>query len=221
MHYVIYLPDVSTSDSSHLPKVGLADQAEGADVTVLKGDCKVTDRHTGGALVSWGQRPPLAALPGLRWLPAMPLDGLKAERYFVGVDDARPPQPHELLRVHPFPGSPVGLGDGHLWVVPHARELPFDVIRNPSTGTIEQQPRPQFYAFWTKCAAWQRMFQHFEEGDPLPSLEEQVEFLEESLRLNYRLTPEVIAYLKLFNTGPQGTLRATLAACLHVQPGGV
>lgn len=222
MHFIIYLPKLATADPQHLADVGLADCAVGATMTALPGNRAVTDEHTGGLLVSWGPLGPgVAREPSrLAWLPAMPLDGFAAGRYFVGIDNAHPPAAHELLRREPFPGTPVPLGDGGRWVIPHASELPFDIIRNRQTGEIEHTPRPAFYAFWTKCLQWQRLFDAHGDGDPLPDEAEQLEFLEEALRLNYRLTPEVIAYLKLFSSGPTGTLRATLAACLYVAPGG-
>lgn len=230
MHHVIYLPKLTTADAQHLAAAGLADHAGGARFIPLPGDRRVTDGHSGGLLVAWDNAGAAAARDPstLHWLPAMPLDGLPAARYYVGVDNARPPQPHELLKRHAFPGTPVSLGDSGQWVIPHASALPFDLIRHPQTGEIEHQPRPQFYAFWTKCLAWQRLFdaaaQAVRDGltleQPFPDEAEQLEFLEEALRLNYRLTPELISDLKLFSSGPAGTLQATLTACLHVAPGG-
>lgn len=223
MHHVIYLPQHSTANVAHLADVGLGDHAPGAKMTALDGtDQVIAGQHAAGLLVWWGQtKPKTKALPALEWLPAMPLDDLPAARYFVGVDPQRPPQPHELLRDKPHPGQPVGLGDGNLWVVPHPGQLPFDIVRDASTGEIRQTPRPAFYRFWCKALAWQQMFDAHQAGDPLPDLIEQVEFVEEALRLNFRLTPELVSWLKLLSTGPEGTLRACLAACQHVQPGGV
>jgi hypothetical protein len=222
MHHVIYLPQHDTANVAHLGEVGLADHAPGAQMTALGVEQQViAGEHAGGLLITWGSsKPKLKDLPALTWLPAMPLDDLPARRYFVGVDPDHPPQPHELLREKPHRGTPVGMGDGHLWVIPHANELPFDIVRDLSTGEIRQTPRPAFYRFWCKALSWQQMFDRHQEGDPLPDLLEQVEFVEESLRLNYRLTPEIVTHLALMNTGPTGTLRACLAACLHVEPGG-
>lgn len=228
MQFQLYLPAAKSADPDQLRAVGLADLAPGAQFTVLgvdqagPGSDPDGNPRRGGALVHWPSPNPgrLGYRPDAQeWLPAMPLDGLPPDRYFVGIDKAHPPAPHELLKNTLHPGSPVGLGDGQLWMIPHASQLPFDIIRDPATGTVGYEPRPAFHFFWTKCAAWQRMFDTFREGDQLPPIEEQVEFLEEALRLNYRLTPEVISHLRLFSTGANGTLRACLLACLHVQPG--
>lgn len=222
MHHVVYLPHARTTDPQQLVAVGLGDQIEGAELTEIPGDQPVTGDHCGGVLVSWGgQRPKLSQLKSaLTWLPALPLDELEAGRYFVGLDPARPPKPHDLLKARPYAGEPVLLGDGELWMVPHAAQLPHDIVRDQTTGEIQQVIRPAFYAFWTKCAQWQRMFEQHTPGEPLPTLIEQVEFLEEALRINFRLTPEIISERRLFQTGPEGTLRACLRACLRVHAGG-
>lgn len=221
MHHVIYLPRQRATDPQALEQVGLGDHAPNATFTALPVDQPVTGELTGGVLVTWSATAPrLNDLPALHWLPAMPIDGLPAGRYLVGLDARRPPAPHELLKGQLYDGAPVALGDGHLWVVPYAQALPFDLVRNAQTGALQHEVRPAFYAFWATALGLQRVFDAHSAGQPLPSQEEQVAFLEEALRLNYRLTPEVISWLRLFQSGRLGTLQACLQACLHVTPEG-
>ena len=104
------------------------------------------------------------------------------------------------------------LGDGRLWVVPSIADLPTDLIRD-AAGEWQASPRPQFYAFWMACLAWRDRFEQAREGDKFAT-HELADFVEEALRLNYRLTTEVIGRLRLFSTGANGTLRAALAAAM-------
>lgn len=219
MHHLVYLPQHNTPTPEHLAEVGLADHAAGAQLTALPVDRRVTGEHRGGLICSWGAPPPLRLLEQLHWLPAMPLDGLPAERYFLGLDDLRPPTPMDVLKPQPFEGSPVRLGDGQMWVIPHAGKLPFDLIREQKTGAFQFQPRPQFYGFWTRCLEMQQQLDAAQSPADLPGEIQQAEFVEEALRLNYRLTPELIAYLRLLSSGQQGTLQACLTAARFVHPG--
>lgn len=217
MHHVIYIP-ASTQDDpmKALDEAGLADHASGANVTIIPEDQLVCEELRGGLLFRWDRhRFQRIEFDLLRWLPAMPLDGLPARRYFIGLDQTDPPRPHELLKPEPCPGSPVKLGDENTWVIPHAKQLPFDIIRNPQTGEVTNQPRPRFYAFWHKCLVWQRLVEAVGDTESAVDDVDQAEFLEEALRLNYRVTPELISNIRLFSTGPLGSIRRATAACLR------
>lgn len=217
MHPIVYLPKVNTPNSDHLRAVGLEDFVDGAQFNCLQPDKPAPGDNKGGSLVTWtppGRRQPVYDPDSQLWLPAMPMDSLKEKRYWIGFDPLSPPRPQELIRREPYVGSPVTLGDGQQWLIPHARELPHDLIRGED-GEWVRQVRSEFYAFAMTTIGWQRQFDSLEPGDVFPDETGLAEFVEEALRLNYRLTPEIISHLRLFSTGPTGTLYAAMIAAVH------
>lgn len=202
MHFLLFIPG---SHGADIPaSVGLDALREGASFTPI-------DAGPGGQagnLVTWST--PFRHCPAVYdparqdWEPAVPLNGREAGRYWVGFWRDRPPRPDDLLRADAQRGAAIQFGDGELWEVPRAWELPFDVIRGQG-GLYELCVQRRFTEFFVGVHAWKVRFDNAKEGAGFLTAD-LAEFVEMALGINYRLTPEVISHLRLFQSGAQGSL---------------
>lgn len=115
-------------------------------------------------------------------------------KYWVGWQYDRLPSPATLMRKSLLPGKPVELGDGQLWLVPSAMELPQQAkLRG---GKWAWEPESRFAEFVERSQwAFDVARKWFEDPGPVPI--EAVDYALEVLSMNYRLTPEIVDHLGL------------------------
>lgn len=196
MHFVIFFPGSHPSSPELLKKHGMADLVAGySAMNAASGPNKVP-----GLLYHWVPRPHYDA-DSTEWIDC--------GAYFVGVHTEQKPTPSELQRARLFDGYAVRLCDGHEWIVPAAVRLPRDM--RLEGGKWTRRVKREFDDFWTKS---ERYFKQFVESvsneEGVFSVDEDITqeqydsevmgYLIKALRLNYRITPELVSHLGLFDT---------------------
>lgn len=210
MHFLIYLPK-SKAAPEDLANVGLGDLVAEA----LTVDCRFGPDRTAGTLFGW--RPKSGQLlidfrpDAQTWLPAVAFEELPAARYWVGLWNDSPPTPGDLQRAYPFAGDRIDLGDGHKWIIPTCEKLPADMIR-ADDGSWRFVVQRRFHDFTLLARAMaDRIHTHHE----WPWWEEMADLVDAAIRLNYRLTPEVTSYLRLWQAGDGQSVNRALLAILR------
>jgi hypothetical protein len=202
MHFEIFIPDAAGSTARAFESVGLPHLAAGADGFQMQ----VGDQT--GKLYAWltPDRPRMRGADWPQWIPAAAHGDLPCGRYLVGIDPDDPCRPSELLLPNAFAaGSYVELGDGNQWLIPHVDELPADMVLRDD-GSIQYVRQRQYVAFGHEADRWrQQIIDNDLTGDDV----DLYWFAYHALRLNYRLTPEVITALRLLNN--QNLQRPVLA----------
>jgi len=126
------------------------------------------------------------------WYEAPPRDGLPRGRFWLGVWNDETLQPADLLRRRPLDGELVRLGKFE-WIVPTARTLP-KVFRFGDNGErIWPYEYPEHVAYVDAARAM--VLQLIADTKPdgfTYQLDPHLEFTERALRLNYRVTLEVL-----------------------------
>lgn len=187
MHYLIWIPEGRSLES-----VGLADHAEQGE--------KMLSPGPGGAqgiLITWRRNSPgdFYFDPSKQdWIPAAQ-DGEWAKgRYWVGLWKDKYPTPQNLVRPYPYSGETVELGDEtkSSWLVPRALELPQNLILMDD-GSTRFEVQRRFHAFWNRAID---IASRLADGIPFSECRE---FCTDTLRVNYRLTPEVASAMRLFS----------------------
>ena len=213
MHPLIFLPGTNEKDAEQLADVGLPDLVHGA----MAVSCPAGPNDHQGVLFGWRPRSGRMKIQFLgpevqTWLPAVadPLQELEAGRYWVGWWTDTPPTPEILRREYPFAGREVALGDDHEWLIPIVEKLPAE-MRLADDGSWRFVTQRQFHEFTLVARAFQERLA----GDDAWFLwDEAANFVLQALRLNYRLTPEIVSHLGLFKTGVgQGLHRAIVTIC--------
>ena len=192
MHYQIYIPGKRAANPQHLIDVGLEDHVEGASFLSAQGP----DEQS-GVVVSWPtpQEPEVGYKPAQQtWIPSIAWDGLEAGRYWVGFWNREDPMQYQLARGEQFNGHGVELGNGEHWLVPCASMCPAELGMDDD-GRVAWETMPKYRPFYKQAVEWHNALKRGSgktDGDCL-------RFLLETMRCNYRLTPEVVTYLRLFN----------------------
>lgn len=204
MSMLIFLPQTLGVATKRLTEIGLDDLVAGAEfMDVASGPDG--DR---GALVVW--RTPssadkrFACVPDKQqWSPAFADGDLPAKRFWVGTWLDRPPRPADLRRSQLHRGSMIELGDGNLWEFPDASELTRDILFDPD-GTMRLEIQPRLRPIWDEAVAWRDRLANAAGGSDgakaKVSYSEVLTFLIKMLRMNYRVVPELVSQLRLFNT---------------------
>jgi len=202
-HWQLFVPHKSGCDPQHLIGVGCADLV--ADAMHL--DLPEGPGNVPGILVAWprpGDHRHEYRPAEQTWIPAVPRDGLPAARYHVGLWTADLPTPDQLRRPYPYRGSEHDLG-GRTWLLPREFDLPRDcVLADDGTWRFERQRR--FADFGAAVETIRhRWLAEMRRGpdDPVDRpvrLVEVFDLLLAALRLNYRLLPELVNPLRLFDT---------------------
>lgn len=199
-HFLLFLPGARGQSPALLESVGLADFVAGAEFTEIgQGP---TDQP--GVLVAWrkpgGDSRFHFAADQQAWTPAAAggpaAPGLAAGRYWVGTWKDAPPTPVDLLRPYHHGGRSIELGDGNTWRFPEKADLPHDAIM-ADDGSYRFELQRKFHAFAIEAGDWLTLL-----GNESATFDygKLVAFLVLALSLNYRLTPEVVSGLRLFNT---------------------
>lgn len=213
MHFQLFIPDRRGQDPQMLVDAGLADFVAGAEFMDARGP---DDSH--GTIIAW--RRPGQVQMGYQpdrqtWLPAArrPADGLDAGRYWIGFWNDSPPGPRELGRPYLQIGHRVTLGDGQEWQLPVAKELAADLIL-ADDGSWRFEIQRKYHAFYLEFRRWEELFLTAD-PDQTFLFSDAADFILQALRINYRITAETVAHLRLFSTD---TLRAAILAVLNITP---
>lgn len=196
-HFQIFLPDARDSDhAEQLAAAGLAHLATGFDPL----QCDGPDGQSGVCL-AW--RTPQQTRMGYRpdeqtWLPAVPDGDLPAKRYYVGLWNDSPPTPKDLQRPYAAPGRWLRLGDGNQWLIPESAELPADRIL-ADDGSWKFEVQREFHDFHLECQRWADVVAEADKETTIP-WEELDAFNRRALQINYRIVPELVSHLRLFNS---------------------
>lgn len=195
MHYQVYIPKAADVQFE-LTKVGLADHVPNAEVLPV-GD---GPDGQGGAIFSWlnegkPRRMHFSAKDS-DWVPA------PDKRYWVGLWKDECPQPEDLVRAHDA-GRRMPLGDGHTWLVPAVDAAEREMIVDAEGRRTFAIPK-RFESLQKRQIHWREWVLNRVTGGNFTVREEiywqWFDLAVDALRLNYRITPEVVAALRLFNT---------------------
>lgn len=199
MHYQIFVPGESKGAAETLKSVGLESFFVGSESTYL--DPEDSPTKTSGSLFFWHEnesKPRAGFVPDEQtWIPVV-ADGEKlAERYWIGFWNNHPVESPKLMRSDAQLGSFVKLGNGNLWSIPEVEKLSRDfVLQDDGHWAMVSQLRFNNYV-----TAYHEIVNSIDTSGPfsLP-FEMLFNIASEGLAINYRVTPEVISHLRLFNT---------------------
>ena len=210
MHYCLYLPERRGASDDHLEAVG-ATSLKGTGASYA--DVLENGPDGGWGLhVSWDSRQ-IGLDERWAWSPAPPVAGLPKGRFWIGIHPEDPVTPSDLKRPEQYVSHDVQLGDSNTWAIPVAQRLPHTNGLDPETGKFVRQHSPQYRSF---CDRSMRVavdmlsaFGGLEMIEKLGGTDEQVDigfpldeawsYCCEALSMNYRITPEVVNVLKLFD----------------------
>lgn len=210
MHYLVFIPHAQhKTQAQALTDIGLADFVQGVEsIPISPGPSDLA-----GLLCAWrkpGKNEPMHfRTEEQTWIPSVKFGEAEAGRYWVGVWNNSPVIPSDLQRPYSHTGQQVKLGDGNSWRFPIIDELPKDMIL-ADDGTWKFQLQKDYHDLWLEAEDWaKRLIQ-----SKTHNFGEIAEFCVRCLRQNYRLLPEVVSHLKLFNTQ---NLSHAMAALLSME----
>lgn len=202
MHFQIYVPG-ARDVAPELEKVGLGDFVANAEAM----RCDNGPDGKDGAIFAWWN-------PRCRQIGYRPDDQTwhkSAEGYWVGLWTDSPPTPDELRRPYQEPGAMVTLGDGQRWLVPQIDRLDRDLVL-ADDGTWKFEVRRRHHQLWLDSLEWASRFAPTADGKQRVSVDlgAMADFVIGVLRLNYRITREIAASLRLLSSNtiaaPFGTI---------------
>lgn len=217
MRPLLYIPKTAKDQQprEHMADVGLEEIAAGLDVRqVAEGP-----DNTGGLLFGWlsPTQSQFDHFPNKQtWVPSAKRGDLPSGAYWIGMWDDSPPTEEDLRRPDHRPGAQVVLGNGESWAVP----TPNSPERFPqlnADGTLtwvvderynwlvtDLDKRKSTGALTTEVNGKEHVSFIFDD-------EADFWFLARVLQINYRVTPEVVAHMRLLT---QDTIRAMVAGML-------
>lgn len=215
MHYQLFIPQEANQPAGTpqqaLERLGLQDLIAGHEAIPKTGP-----EEKRGILFCWRK----TATPNSfsftpdkqTWIPAFPSgpEGEGRGRYWVGFWNDSPIEPEDLQRPYAHAGPLVELGDRQHWRIPEIAELPTDYIRDDD-GSWKYEIQRQYHNLALEADDWRKRC--FQQGDDQPQLDEVLDYCEKVLAQNYRLLPEVVSHLRLFNST---NLASVLHSCLSL-----
>lgn len=190
MHFQIYIPKAKDL-ASELARVGLADFVQNAEVIP---EPEGPD-GTGGAIFAWWN-------PRCRQIGYRPVEQrwINAETYWIGFWNAENPTPQELARPYQEPGKMLRMGDGQSWLLPTLDRLDKSLIL-ADDGTWRFEVQRRHHQLWLDSLEWAKRFEPTIGNDRKVEVNfgDVADFVVGVLRLNYRLTREVVSELRLLS----------------------
>lgn len=200
---LIFLPNKSGANPQHLVAAGLQSLFSKSDDAP---DC--TDLITAGPGGMHGQvwgwlgtgTEQLGFLASQTWIEG------DSGQYWIGWEPDYAPSPENLARRDPCNGRMIPLGDGRMWRIPSAADLPRTAkLKN---GQWDWQPESRFTGFversaWAFDVAYRCLA---EQSREIPL--EAIPYALEVLNINYRMVPEIADQLGLFTPSALLTLLA-------------
>lgn len=210
MHYQIFVQGENGTAQQALENLGLGDFIPGHEGMVKQGP---NGQH--GHLIAWRK-------PGKNerfhfneteqtWIPAVPSgpDGEGRGRYWVGFWNDSPCTPEDLLRPYSHRGQTLEFGDGQHWRLPVLRELPHDMIlADDGTWKFERQRK-----YHDLGIQGEEILKDILAGNT-HDFGRLADFVSRCLNQNYRLLPEVVSHLRLFDTD---NIQSAVAALLSLE----
>lgn len=205
--YLLYFPSAKDTDRTLLKAAGLDDLARDGAPSACGVLANGPDGG-GGVILHWPDplHPERNAEPGhfpdrQVWYSAKPdpKRGLAARRFWLGLEVSRPPTPEDLRRRRLVAGKDIFLGDGHVWHVPAARQLPMVLGLDAETGEFARNIHADYRSFWEASTTVYGWF-FPEAGQPAIPYAEAFELAAIFLGLNYRVSREIVDLLGLFTT---------------------
>ncbi|QDT26797.1 hypothetical protein Enr10x_21070 [Gimesia panareensis] len=199
-----FLPHKNGSNQNHLVEAGLEMLLRPGDDSPKFADLPGPGPgDLPGQIVSWGSSECLAYLPEQQtWTPAPPDPKREqpAERYWIGRPKGQLPGPKDLARKadSTYDGIPMRLGDGNNWVMPNALRFPH-YLGYDESGHYDRFPANECRSLydrtlWALDHAQQVMRNETEFDD-----QRTFEYVIEMLAINYRICPQLVSMLQLFN----------------------
>jgi hypothetical protein len=190
-----------------LTRVGLADIVGGSSAQLSVGP-----EGNQGVIISWttagdtrtGYHPEEQT-----WISAVASDEMPAGRYHIGIWNASKPMPKELQRPTMHIGKPLVLGDGWEWLMPNIASLDKVMVLSESGGWVFESCE-EYKEIEAESQRWLEILETLSEGDIL-NWSDAFGFVVSVLKMNYRLTDEVVSYLRLFNQ--TDILKSLMAIC--------
>lgn len=192
MHHLIFIPCKPDLNSS-LIEVGLANHVDGASLTPI--DSGPGGRS--GCLVSWQGVKPAYEPEQQEWIPAVPRDGFEKERYWVGINPSKPPEPRHLLRSRPLHGSALRFADGEHWTLPPVKQLPTSLVLN-NEGEFVPHVKVEYQAYVMEVLRQVAKIEDSLTG--VFEIRELTNLVHVGLSFNYRLPLELAARMGMFGT---------------------
>jgi hypothetical protein len=212
MRYLVWIPknaDKQLTGQLLLNSVGLDDHT-GLDVVQSTGP-----GGSAGWLFAWlsPDQPNLAYKPDEQiWIPSLADGDRPAGAYHVGIWKEKPPTEADVRRPDHRKGTFVPMADGTRWLFP--TESGLERFPNIVDGRLQWVVDERFNWFVTDLQRRKAMLTRDPEdpGRAFVSwnLEEDFAFLVRALRINYRLTPEVVVHLKLISESVLKNLTVSL-----------
>lgn len=204
--YIASVPGDTTLQDEKLAKVGLSHLQAGASyiATPAGPDGK------SGVVFSWyaqgDHRGPMAYLPDHQeWTPS-----IQPGLFWLGFRRNEKPTP-DLLAFGDNPGLKIVLGDGQEWVLPAAGSFPADIEIGDELEPVYSL-QDEFVALAGQSQQWcDWMAANGDSERPMSIPASVLDYLGSMLALNYKVFPELIERLGLFNgeTIPRALLAAT------------
>jgi hypothetical protein len=195
MHYQVYIPGAADV-AFELTKVGLADLVPNAEcLTEPNGP-----DGQGGAIFSWWTNGPKSRR---MHFSAKEQDWFASpdKRYWVGLWRDERPLPDDLV-IGGDRGVRVRLGDANTWLVPSVDLAEREMIVEPDGRRTFATPR-RFEHLRSQQMQWREWVER--QGDVFDLTDalfwQWFDVCVSALKLNYRLTPEVVGALRLLSTG--------------------
>lgn len=212
MRYLVWVPNgnAKADGAALLKSVGLEDHAKGFDAMPTGGPVPGS-----GYLFAWTDPTDnrVAYKPEEQtWIPSMADGDRPAGAYWVGIWNDKKPTETDVRRPEFRKGVWVTMADGTRWQFPSPSTLErFPDIKDGKLTWVVDEQFSWFVAEVDKRKAM-LTFDPETPGKAFVSwdLEQDFAFLVRALRLNYRLTPEVVVHLRLISESILKTLTTAI-----------
>jgi len=202
MRFLIYIPGQNSTGTSKelFEKVGLGDIASGIDVKPSEGPDG--DRGRLCAWLSSTQNQLIYKPESQTWIPSAKAGDRESGAYWVGIWNDSAPTEEDLRKPNCRRGSFIKLGNGERWSV----VVPESIDRFPllnTDGTLTWVADESFN--WLVTSIDKRRADALSTINDDGSVEISFnfaadwQFLVKVLQINYRITPEVVAHMRLFS----------------------
>jgi len=202
MHYLLFIPDEKRMTRAVLDRpefVGLLQPNEPDPLVALPEVVGPDNTHTGAIVLPFShgdetRNPPLGYLPDRQTWHSIP-----GSDCWIGWGNDSPPEPDDLLRrsLPLYPGPAVELNGGFEWIIPSCMDQKHVMVPAGEGWTTKESNRwPDLYALAEPVL---HMIEANQTDDGDFDYGVAASFVSEVLRLNYRLTPQIIGALSLLD----------------------
>lgn len=201
MHFLAFIPDIKPADLESAAKVaGLTDLISDSTQDVAanaNGPNQLT-----GVMLGWlSPTNPHIHFDAAKqtWLPSIVKDDAGKPRYWIGIWTASVPHESEMRRAYTQDGTRTRLGE-QTWKLPTPSTVDSRAVYNDD-GSMRWEVIRKFSWVCDEAKSMTAVYlENFGLRNMLFAVDpgEQVEWLLKLLRINYRMTPEVAAYLDLW-----------------------